>query len=432
MSISDAALDESRSLQLVQRLHETLEAIPQAFLHWDPFGKLVAWNDQFRVIFNVTSDQLRQGMSVDDLASICGIDQRFLRQFFIPPQSAREEEEALFPDDRTLRIIRRRTIGDGWVCIGHDITDAKAEAEARARKERELQMTVDILEQSRRDLSDLNEQYSLAKQRAEDANKAKTEFLANMSHELRTPLNAINGFSDVLKSELFGPLGHERYQEYAADIHDSGIHLLALINDILDLSKVEAGKMDLRLTSFELEKTLEESVRFIEPQCRSADIHLHAGFSHVPNVYGDQRAVKQILINLLSNAAKFTEPGGRITVTAVADLECVTVYVADSGEGMEPQKLRRLGTPFVSFSNSQERDKRGTGLGLALSKSLLEAQDGILALASEKHRGTVAAFTLPRWRGGKAKLPELLEGRAIVLTGRSEEDDQQTKLLAAE
>ena len=425
LSIGATALDDSPSQQLASDLRETLEAVPQAFLHWDADGGLIAWNEQFRRTFDVGPDVLRPGLSVDELAKNCGIHPRYLRNYFAPPRPSQADEEALFPGDRYLKIIRHQTNSGGWVCIGTDITDAKDEAEARARKERELQMTVDILEQSRRDLKDMNEQYGVAKQRAEDANRAKTEFLANISHELRTPLNAINGFSALMESELYGPLGHEKYEEYVTDIHGSGEHLLALIDDILDLSKVEVGKMDLRLSAFDLEKVLEESVRVIETQTKSNGVHLHAAFDHLPSVYGDARAIKQVLLNLLSNAAKFTEKGGRLTITAIADLESVTVLVADTGAGMSQENLIKLGTPFVQFSSSHKRDKRGTGLGLALSKSLIEAHDGILAMASEVGKGTVAAITIPRRRGTKATMPDMLVGKVHVLTKPQTEKERE-------
>lgn len=178
--VNGQAAEERSSRDLARQFHETLEAIPQAFLHWDAETRLVAWNERFCQLFDVPSLQLRPGMCLSEMASLCGSNERYLHRYFTPPSVLREEEEAVFPNDRCLKIIRKPTIGNGWVCIGHDITEAKIETDVRARKERELQMTVDILEQSRRDLSEANERYGIEKQRAEDANRAKSEiFLAN-------------------------------------------------------------------------------------------------------------------------------------------------------------------------------------------------------------------------------------------------------------
>ncbi|MEM9989261.1 MAG: histidine kinase dimerization/phospho-acceptor domain-containing protein, partial [Pseudomonadota bacterium] len=310
LPVTETALDDGRADSLVGRLRETLEAIPEAFLLWDAYGRLVAWNEAFATLFNVEPDQMKEGMTVRELAKVIGIEPSLLYDYFAPPSDgAPGEMETLFPEDRYLEVVRRRTLGDGWVCIGNDVTDAKAEADHRSRNERELQMTVDILERSRKDLREAMRRYETERQRSEDANRAKSEFLANMSHELRTPLNAINGFSELMREELYGPLGHEKYAEYVSDINNSGKHLLTLIDDILDLSKIEAGKLDLRPGQVELERTLKEGLRFIETQMRESNIRLQAVIDHVPSVWGDQRAIKQIFINLLSNAEKVTPRG---------------------------------------------------------------------------------------------------------------------------
>ena len=418
--VSERGLDDGRSRQLIQRLRETLEAIPQAFLLWDAYGKLVAWNDEFRVIFDVASTEIREGMTAEELSRACGIDARYLMDYFAPPEGPSQRGEAAFPDDRALRITRRRTIGDGWVCIGTDVTDAKIETAAREAKEAELQMTVDILERSRAELTVAVQNYQREKARAEAANRSKSEFLANMSHELRTPLNAINGFSALMQAELYGPLGHDKYHEYVADILESGEHLLALIDDVLDLSKIEAGRLDLTFAQTDLERLLAEALRLIEPQAREADIRLHAVVDHVPTVWGDPRALKQVVVNLLSNAEKFTPQGGTVTLTAQADLDTVTILVADTGLGISPEQLSRLGQPFELIDDHFSARRRGTGLGLSLCKSLVELQSGVLAIASEQGRGTVAAVTLPRRPGATVRLPAMLAGRARVLTREPE------------
>ena len=416
LPVSERGLDDGRSRQMSQRLRETLAAIPQAFLLWDAYGRLVAWNDEFRVIFDVAAQDIEEGMEVEALAAVCGIDPRYLHDYFAPPSGTVREVEAAFPDERVLRVTRRRTIGDGWVCIGADVTDAKLEAKEREQKERELQMTVDILERSRADLARATRSYQVEKTRAEEASRSKSEFLANMSHELRTPLNAINGFSSLMQAELYGPLGHEKYHEYVADILESGQHLLTLIDDILDLSKIEAGRLDLSMGSCDLERTLEEALRLVQPQAKQARIRLLSKTAHVPNVWGDARALKQVVINVLSNAEKFTPEGGSVTLTAQADLDTVTILIADTGLGIPKDQIERLGAPFELIEDHFSARRRGTGLGLALCKSLVEMHRGVLAIASEAGRGTVVAITLPRRPGAPVRLPAILQGRSHVLT----------------
>jgi two-component system cell cycle sensor histidine kinase PleC len=415
--VGAGAFDNTNAREELNRLQETLGAIPQPFTLWDATGRLLAANTAFAELFGLTEDlDDLKDITVRELAKRIEIDTRFLYDYFAPSATGSLETEGLFPQDRFLRVVRRRTVENGWVCVGNDITDAHAEAEQRARNERELQTTVEYLKKSRRDLREAMQRYEEEKLRAEEANRAKSEFLANMSHELRTPLNAINGFSELMKEELYGPLGHEKYAEYIQDIHSSGSHLLALIDDILDLSKIEAGKLEMRPSQFELERVLREGLRFIETQMRESSLNLTAMIDHLPTVWADQRAVKQVFINLLSNAEKFTPQGGTVSVTTIVDLTSVTVLVADTGIGMTDDQLTRLGAPFELVEDHFSRTRRGTGLGMALSKSLMEAQGGLLAVASQPGAGTVAAFTLPRRENVQVALPSMLKDRARVLT----------------
>ena len=416
---SDGGLDDGRSRHLLIRLRETLEAIPQALLFWDASERLVAWNDEFRIVFKVDSAKIHEGMTVRELEGVCGIEPRFLRLYFAPPDKPQSVEEATFPDDRILRVSRRRTIGSGWVCIGTDVTDAREESQRRAEKEAELKKSVLSLEHSKSELAQALEDYSIEKARAEEASRSKSEFLANMSHELRTPLNAINGFSELLMTEMFGPLGDEKYVGYAEDIFASGRHLLNLIDDILDLSKIEAGKVELERGQIDLERLLREAVRFLEPQTRKANITFNTVIDQVPSVWADTRAIKQVVINLLSNAVKFTPENGSVSLNTQADLEAVTILVVDSGVGIPRDHMARLGEPFELIEDHFATRKRGTGLGLSLCKSFTEMHGGILAIASEPGRGTAVALTLPRRPGSPVRLPEIFaefEQRARILT----------------
>ncbi len=235
------------------------------------------------------------------------------------------------------------------------------------------------------------------KERAEVADRAKTEFLANTSHELRTPLNAIIGFSEMIRSHTFGPVGNPKYVEYAKDIHESGKHLLALINDILDLSKVEAGKLELSEEAIDLVRLLGDCATLVCQRIDAGGLRLeHDLPPGLPLIRGDARHVKQILLNLLSNAIKFTRPGGRITLAASADGAAgLTITVADTGIGIAAGDIAKALAPFGQVETPMSRDFDGTGLGLPLSRALIEAHGGSLRLASELDRGTVVSLTFP-------------------------------------
>ncbi|HRX39187.1 MAG: ATP-binding protein [Parvularculaceae bacterium] len=400
------------------RLKDAIENIPEAFVLWDAHGRLAIWNKRFASIFRFSERAIRQGLTASDLATVARARGDIITQYFAPEAALDQQSvEVALPGDRWLHVSRRRTSEGGLVCVASNVTDLKRRARAQMKKERELRATVVDLEASRAALSETMRKYEIEKHRAEEASRSKSEFLANMSHELRTPLNAINGFSEIMKSELYGPIGDEKYKEYINDILGSGKHLLELIDDILDMSKIEAGRIELDPKRVELEKVLQESVRLVVKRAGDAGVKLTASVGHAPAIWADQRAVKQVTLNLLSNAIKFTPKGGEVTITAEADLDGVTVIVADSGSGIEKSKLKKLGAPFALVEDDNlAKSRNGTGLGLALSKSLMEMQGGILAIASQPGKGTVACATFPRRKEAKVRLPQFVRSEAHILT----------------
>ena len=249
----------------------------------------------------------------------------------------------------------------------------------------------------------MTEKLAWALDNAERANEAKSHFLANMSHELRTPLNAIIGFSDILKNERFGAIGEPRYREYAADINDSGIHLLGIINDILDLAKIESGNATtLSETEFELGAVLESAEHMVRLLAERGGVDLVVERPERDiRLVGVERMVRQILVNILSNAVKFTESGGTVYLaTSLRNNGSLTISVSDTGIGMTPDEIKIALTPFGQTDSAISRKYQGTGLGLPLAKAMMELHEGRLLVRSAQGKGTSIFLVFPASRVG--------------------------------
>ena len=293
----------------------------------------------------------------------------------------------------SLSMIIRRFEGS-LSLADRERDEAYAQSETRVEERtRDLSREVARRERTEADLR-------AARDQAEFANRSKSEFLANMSHELRTPLNAIIGFAQIIRDEMFGALGSAKYRDYAADINDSGQHLLDLINDILDLSKIESGKAELYEDDFDVTPLLRSALNMVRERAISGDVTLE---TEIPDglhaLHADERKLKQILVNLLSNAVKFTKPGGVVTLRTWCNVRSGYLFqVEDTGIGMAQEDIPRALAQFGQIDSALNRQYEGTGLGLPLSKTLTELHGGTLDLQSEPGVGTIVTLRLPAAR----------------------------------
>jgi len=369
---SEARLKRRSSL-----LQSTLEHIGEGLSVFDSRGRLIAWNSRFCELLDLPAD-LTIGAPLRDILMLQAVRGDFgdgepeaevakrLELFY---RNVPTVKERLTPGGRTLQIFRRAMPNGAVVSVYSDITDLKA-------SERKLIQ---------------------ARSQAEMANRSKSDFLANMSHELRTPLNAIIGFSEIISNELFGPIVNEKYLEYIRDIHNSSLHLLSIINDVLDMSKIEAGKLELSKEALNIQSVISDVVRMMHERAQSRGIELITQLlDEEVDVWADERAMKQIFLNLLSNAIKFSKAGGKVYVRVGADQpNLAVVEFEDYGIGMNEEEQERALQPFGQAKPATTRNYGGTGLGLPITKGLVEAHGGKLAIKSRAGSGTIVRVVLP-------------------------------------
>jgi signal transduction histidine kinase len=358
-------------------LRSTLENMGEGLSVFDRDGRLIAWNSRFASLLKFPAELVEASLSEILLFQAKRGDFGAVE----PEREARDRAERFYRDVPTVvertttsgRVlqIRRRAMPDGAVVsLYSDITERKA----------------------------VESKMEQARTQAEFANRAKSEFLANMSHELRTPLNAIIGFSEAISSELLGPVADRKQLEYIKDIHGSGLLLLSIINDVLDMSKIEAGKLELELERITIKSIIAEGMRIVGEQARSRGLNVVASLTDDDiGVWGDKRAIKQVLLNLLSNAVKFSHERGRISIrAAVGGESALLLEVEDSGIGMSDAEIERALQPFGQATSSTTRTHGGTGLGLPIAKGLVEVHGGSLTVTSAPGKGTLVQVVLPQ------------------------------------
>jgi two-component system cell cycle sensor histidine kinase PleC len=386
------------------RLRDAIETIPEAFVLWDADNRLVLCNSNFQDLHDLPDDAIKSGTAYESVVAAGRKPVvRTTGNHDAEPSPGARTFEAQLEDGRWLHISERRTKDGGYVSVGTDITNIKLHEEKLIHSERRLMATVadlrasqQALETQAEQLSELAEKYSEEKTRAEEANQAKSKFLANMSHELRTPLNAIIGFSEIMASGMFGPLGADRYDEYCRDIHSSGQYLLDVINDVLDMSKIEAGRMKLDRETLRLDQLLADSIRVVSSRAAEKKLELALDVEQETVFDADRRACKQVILNLLSNAVKFTPDGGRVDVRGRQRGGSIVMAIEDSGIGIPHDALKRLGRPFEQVESQLTKSHQGSGLGLAIARSLVELHGGFMRIRSRIGKGTIVIVRLPR------------------------------------
>jgi signal transduction histidine kinase len=370
-----------RAAQSQNQLSQAIESISEGFSLFDPNDRLVVFNSKFLAAFQRSSATVVPGASFADIARAAVesgdvvVPPEAREQWLIERLKLRSQPRVSFEialsSGRWLRVSDHKTADGSIVGIRTDITDLKHREEA----------------------------LFAAKETAEIASRSKSEFLANISHELRTPLNAIIGFSEIMREQIFGPLGSPQYLEYTGDVLDSAHHLLDVINDILDIAKAEAGKLELTEEAVDVSQIVGAATRLVQERAQRSQVILRTDLPNPPQLHADERKLKQILINLLTNSIKFTPAGGMVTVgSRVAETGDFLLTIADTGIGIAEEDIATALAPFGQVDSRLNRKYEGTGLGLPLCNAMVKLHGGELTIASVVGEGTTVTIRLPASR----------------------------------
>lgn len=397
IDVSEQVKTNAQLQSAQSRLKDTIELIGGPFALWGNNRQLLLWNNEFAEYFELPKGTLKSSALYNDISKLAANAILSRRPVKNNDGTANGAFELELKSGKWLQFIERRASDGGLVSIGIDISAQKDTAEEAKRSETRLRSVVTDLQTSQNAAAELAAQYEVAKNQAEKASKSKDAFLANMSHELRTPLNAINGFSQMMVQQMYGPLGDPHYLDYAKDIWDSGKHLSELINDVLDMAKIEAGKFNIYPAPISLVETIQMATRVVRVKAEEMKVEIEFDLGEVDGMVADARTIKQILINLLSNSIKFSQKNGRILVRCREKDNFVTISVIDNGIGIAEENLPKLGVAFEQVENEHARTRQGTGLGLALVRSFAQMHGGRMELSSQLGVGTKVDIILPKF-----------------------------------
>jgi two-component system, cell cycle sensor histidine kinase PleC len=385
------------------RVRDAIESITEAFALFDSDQRLVAANSKFQSLFGLSGDILKPGTPREEIELAACRESMYQHRLISDcKDTGSRSYELRLTDGRWLNVNERGTKDGGFVFVGSDITAHKTYEASLAGHNEVLESMVAHLEASKlslqensRKLSELNKLYLAEKHAAEGANRAKAEFLANMNHELRTPLNHIINFSAMMETEMYGPLGDGRYKGYAGDIGKSGVYLLGVISDILDMAAIEAGRLEFDRERVSLAVLCEEARANNDGVAASRGVEISVRVDGPLHVIGDRKALFQIIDNLVRNAVKYTRNGSVVGLRAKRQGDAIQLFFEDNGFGIADDMIERMGRPFEQVGSVIADGYKGSGLGFAISKSLAEMHGGGIRIRSKSGKGTIMMVTLP-------------------------------------